>query len=67
MLGQALDTNVNLDRSPLAHRCCIVCYPVVRPGVMSLCGIKLKGVYLTEQHDKCIVCEDLKETHSCGV
>jgi hypothetical protein len=60
---EVLDEAINFSKEPLAHRACLDCYPVFYPGMQALCGWILEGIPLTESHDKCFVCEDLKEVH----
>ena len=60
---QPVAETVDNNKDPLAHRACMVCWPELVPGMLAYCGTKLQGIPLPEDCDKCIVCEDLKDTH----
>lgn len=52
------------SQTHMIHRACLVCYPVLYPGMLALCGWRCRGVLQHESDNVCIVCEDLKQTHS---
>lgn len=61
MFEQVLEQPTATGNKPLIHLYCRICYPELKPGIITFCGTKALGKIQPPGTADCVVCLELKD------